>query len=53
MDLAIFWLYLELAGWLGRRRRARRAAAVEVPKLSLAAHRGCACTFCGRERVAS
>lgn len=51
MDLAAFWLYLELAAWLGRRRRARRAA-VEVPKLSLAAARGCACSFCSQARAA-
>lgn len=51
MDLAVFWLYLELFSWLGRRRRAR-AAAVEVPKLPLATARGCACSFCSKARAA-
>lgn len=52
MDLVPFWLYLELLGWLGRRRRAR-AAAVEVPlTLAPAAARGCACSFCSQARAA-
>lgn len=50
MDLAVFWLYLELFAWLGRRRRAR-AAAVEVPALSPARPR-CACSFCSQARAA-
>lgn len=51
MDLAVFWLYLELAAWVGRRRRARRLP-VEVPALALPAARGCACSFCSQARAA-
>jgi hypothetical protein len=47
-NFAALWLYLELAAFLARR---RRAELVEVPaRLSPAAAGGCTCSSCDRER---
>ena len=47
-NLTALWLYLELAAFLARR---RRAELVEVPRLSPAAAGGCTCSSCDRERA--